>query len=587
MARATNLRATDRASPAEFAKDYVGVALEYARAAVADTRRVHHCKRIQQAAARFLRMYADTKNPRWYFDPWHACDPCDFIEKLPHVEGKWASPEIELVPAQVFFVVQLFGFRKRATKQRLYTTALFCVARKNAKSTLAAAIGLYCIACEPDEGAQIITAATTGSQARIIFNIAKRMVERTPDLRDAFGIRAYANAVLRVDNGSVYKPINAKASTQDGLNPSVTLLDEIHAHKTHDLVDVLISAEGARASPLTIYPTTEGYINAGPWGEIRIFAFQVLDGAIEAEHFLVVYFTLDDEDKELKLKADDDLDESKWPKANPLWDYNEQLRTSLRKAAVDAAQLPSRMPEFRIKKINRMSATASSPIDLRKWQKCDRKAVLSDLRKVRGFAGLDLAETQDLCAWRIVWPVDDLLFTWGRRWVPELMIEKRKRRGMVPYPGWVEAGHLRVIEGDVIDYAIVEQEIREDCDDFIIAAAGYDPWNATDLVQRLLKDELPFFKFIQGFAAYHPAWQYFERCYLAQHLCHGGDPVLQWCANNLVLATDRNMNKMPDRKKSADKIDDFAALLMAIGIMLANVASDGDSDGAHSKPVIG
>ncbi|REN09828.1 terminase large subunit, partial [Mycobacterium tuberculosis] len=113
----------------------------------------------------------------------------------------WDTPEIRLHPSHVWFVVQLFGFRK-ADGTRRFTSALFAVARKNAKSTLSAAILLYCQCCEDEEGAQVISAATTGSQARIIFNVAKRMAEKMADLRDAYGLECWANAISRVETGA-------------------------------------------------------------------------------------------------------------------------------------------------------------------------------------------------------------------------------------------------------------------------------------------------------------------------------------------------------------------------------------------------
>jgi phage terminase large subunit-like protein len=311
-------------------RDYVGIATAYAQEAVADKKGKKFGKWIRLAGKRFLAdlKRASRKRPPFLFDEWHACDPCDFIEKLPHVEGKWARPEIELHRSHVFFVVQLFGFRNLDGSRR-FTSALFAVARKNAKSTLAAAILLYCQCCEEEEGAQIISAATTGSQARIIFNVAKRMTEKTPDLQEAFGLACWANAISRVETGASFKPINAKASTQDGLNPSHVGLDEIHAHKSADLLNVLTSAAGARSNPLWLYTTTEGYTNPGPWGEIRQFAKQVLQGILgeSADHFLVVFFAVDDED--------DEFDESAWPKANPLMDA---------KAAQSAACSTSSIP---------------------------------------------------------------------------------------------------------------------------------------------------------------------------------------------------------------------------------------------------
>jgi len=545
-------------------REYVAEAIEYARNARKDRKGRKHGKLIRQAARRFLDdlKRAKRRNCSFRFDEWLANDPCDFIEKLPHVEGVWDSPTIVLHPAQVFFVVQLFGFRVRTTGGRRFTSALYATARKSGKSTLAAAILLYCECCEDEPGAQVISAATTYPQAAIIFNVAKRMVEREHDLREAYGLQVWAKAVSRFESGASFKPIHAKASTQDGLNPSHVGLDEIHAHKTPDLLNVLTSAAGARGNPLWLYTTTEGYINAGPWSEIRHFARQLLDGvfADSADHFLVVFFAIDQDDA--------DFDESKWVKANPLIDVNPHLLTAIRKEAVEAKAMPSKLAEFQVKRLNRPASSASGWILMPKWQRCDGLVDLDALKDVPCWGGLDLASTSDLCSLRLVWRIEGKLLTWGRRWVPEGAVKQRTERGTVPYAGWVAAGLIEQTEGDVTDYAVVENAVLEIRHRFNLQTLAYDRWNAAELVQRLVVAEVPMIEFVQGTKSYHPAMQELERTYISGDLSHGGDPVLAWCASNLVARRDVNMNMAPDKRNSADKIDDMAALLMAIGVSM-------------------
>ena len=559
MARKTRETASPPTASGE--RDYVAIALEYAREAVADKGGRRYGRLIRLGAQRFLDdlRRAKAKGAPFRFDEWHARDVCDFIEKLPHVEGKWQTPEIVLHRSHVFFLVNLFGFRKPDGTRR-FTSALFAVARKNAKSTLAAAILLYCQCCEEEEGAQVISAATTGSQARIIFNVAKRMVEKTGDLREAFGLEAWANAISRVQTGASFKPINAKASTQDGLNPSHVGLDEIHAHKTPDLLNVLTSAAGARQSPLWLYTTTEGYTNPGPWAEIRQFARQLLEGVFgtTADHFLAVFFAVDD--------GDDDFSEAAWHKANPLMDSNPHLLAAIRKEAVEAKAMPSKLAEFQIKRLNRPASAANGFILLPKWNACSGAVDLDALRDVPCWGGLDLASTRDLTAFRLVWNVDGKLLTWGRRWVPEAAVAQRTERGTVPYAGWVAAGFLEQTEGDVTDYAVIEAAVLEACERFNVQGIGFDRWNATEVCSRLIGAEVPMVEFVQGPKSYHPAMQALERAYIGGHLAHAGDPVLTWCAANLVARKDQNLNMAPDKKRSADKIDDMAALLMAVGM---------------------
>lgn len=575
-------------------RDYVAIATEYAAAAIADKKRKRHGLLIRQAAKRFLDdlKRAQKKGCDFMFDPWHANDACDFIEKLPHVEGKWAKPTIDMHPSHVFFVVQLFGFRKRESvfvegwgedgwfHPRRFTSALFAVARKNAKSTLSAAILTYCLCCEPEEGAQVISAATTFPQASIIFNVSKRMVEKTSDLREAFGLEVWAKSVSRFETGGSFKPIHAKASTQDGLNPSHVGLDEIHAHKSADLLNVLTSAAGARGNPLWLYTTTEGYTNPGPWAEIRQFAKRLLAGVFghAADHYLVVFYAVDEENKSLRIKADDEFDESCWVKANPLMDSNPHLLAAIRKEAVEAKQMPSKMAEFRIKRLNRPASTASGWVDLMKWSRCGGAVDLAWLEKYPCWGGLDLASTTDFTVFRLVWLVEGVLYTYGMRWVPEAAVHQRTERGTVPYAGWVESGLLKLTEGDVADYAVIEADIVALWERFDIQLIGYDRWNASDLVNRLVAHGLPLLEFIQGTKSYHPTMQALEVAYISGKLAHGGDPLLNWCASNLIPRYDGNMSLAPDKKKSPDKIDDMTALLMAIGASKAEVEEEAPID---------
>lgn len=550
-------------------RDYLKIAVDYATYAVNDKDRKRFGKWVRLAAKRFLDdlKRAKKKNCVFYFDEIEARNACDFIEKLPHVEGKWDTENVVLHPSHVLFVVQLFGFRNKDGTRR-FTTALFAVARKNAKSFLCSAILLYCLCCEEENGPQVISAATTGSQARIVFNVAKRIVEKTSELREAFTLEPFANAIARYDVGGTFKPINAKASTQDGLNPSHTGIDEIHAHKTHDLLNVLKSAAGARRNPLFLYTTTEGYESPGPWGEIRHFAKQLLNGIIEADHFLVLYFALDDEDKENGIAGDDDFDESKWIKANPLMEVNPLLLKEIRKEAIEAKQMPGRHAEFKIKRLNRPSSAAGGWVNLVKWKACNGLVDLEWLKQYPCYGGLDLASTRDLTSFRLLWDVDGIYYTHGWRFVPEVAVKDRTTRGLVPYQAWVQSKHLIEAGEEVVDYDVVEKCITDACENFNVLMINYDQWNAAQLAKKLADREIPVQEFVQGTKSYHPAMKALEEHYISGKVAHGNDPVLNWCASNIIARTDQNMSTAPDKKKSADKIDDIVSLLMAVGAMI-------------------
>ncbi len=555
-------------------------AIDYANEALDKKNSNRFGKYIRLAAERFMNDFdlSKSKNNSFTYSDVEAEKVCDFISNLPHVEGEWKSENITLEPFQIFFLCNLFGFRNHDGSRR-FTSALFAVARKNAKSSLASGIGLYCLTMENERGPQVISAATTGDQAAIIFKIAKRMADKRPQFREAFNVQCFTRAIACYENNGLFKAINAKASTQDGLNPSCVMLDEIHAHKTHDLLNVLQSAAGGRRNPMFLFTTTEGYETPGPWPEMRKFGQQVLDGVVEANHFLVIIYSLDEKDNE--------FDEKVWEKANPLLKISEPLMKAIRKEATEAKSMPGRHAEFLIKRMNRQSSTAHGWIDLQRWKACSGQVPLDELKNEPCYGALDLASTRDLASFRLVWKKDGILYTHGWRWVPQTTVAVRIQRNLVPYAGWVRSGYMIETQGEVTDYDEIFKKVLWVKENFNLIGVAYDQWNAAQISSKLSAEGVNMVQFIQGPKSYHPSMKNFEETYYSGKFRHGGDPVLTWCASNIVVRCDANMNMAPDKKKSSDKIDDMTALLMANGIMQGqDIDADGDINDFLFDPIV-
>ena len=515
------------------------------------------CKRFLNDLKR-----AKKKDCAFEFSEWHAEDVCIFVEKIPHVEGTWETRELQLHSSQVFFLVNIFGFRNKKTGLRRFSNALWASGRKNGKSTLAAPIGLYCQFEEGENGAQIISAAPTGKQARIVFDYAKKMVKAEKDLADYYNIEPYANSIAGMSNGSSFKPFNAKADTLDGLNPHCVIIDEVHAHKDGNLINVLKSAAGARGNPLFLFVTTEGYIRGdSPWPERRMYLHQILSGAVEADHFFGIIFSIDDED--------DEFDESCWIKANPIMEVNPILLEKIREDAEEAKSIPSNMAEFRIKRLNRPSAAADSHINLHKWNEVKDNKSLDELQGHPCWFSLDLSATRDLTSIRGLWLVGDEYYTHGWRYIPKDGIHQQTAQGGNIYASWIEQGLLLETEGSTVNHQVITDKIVELYHRFQPIAVASDPWNATE-VMRVLKDDhqIEVMPFRQGAESYHPAIKKFDETYYSCKLHHGCDPILQWCAANLVMRYNSNMNQSPDKRNSVNKIDDIVTLLMCFGISL-------------------
>ena len=139
--------------------------------------------------------------------------------------------------------------------------------------------------------------------------------------------------------------------------------------------------------------------------------------------------------------------------------------------------------------------------------------------------------------------------------------------------------------GDVTDYDLIYKKVIEVSQHFKLVRVAYDLWNAAQLASKLQKENIEMVQFIQGPKSYHPAMKFFEETYYDGRFRHNGDPVLTWCASNIVARMDQNMNMAPNKQKSADKIDDMTALLMAVGTMVSEEKEE-NIDGFLNDPLI-
>lgn len=551
--------------------DWIGIAKKYAETAAKDTKNLKHCRWVVGAAQRFLDdlKKRDKKKFPFYLCPIESAKVCNFFQLLPHIEGNWETKTLILEPWQVFILVNIFGWRRYSDGRRRFDTVYLEVARKNAKSTFASGIGLYCLMCEEEIGPQVKCAATTGDQARIVFEVAKKMVEKTPKMIQHFKLSAFTNVIACYKSGGNFKPINAKSSTQDGLNPHCSIIDELHAHQKRDLFDVLRSARGARKNPLSFYITTAGYNTLGVCFEQHNFSKKILQNLITADHYFCIIFTLDEND--------DPLDETKWVKANPNLNVSVQLK-EMQDYAIEAYNSPETMSEFKTKRLNVWTTAKNGYISIPHWKLCDAPVDLDILKNVPCWGAFDLASVSDLNAFMLAWKLDDIIYTWGRFYLPEDVVMGRTEKNGIPYKTWVEQGYIQPTPGNVTDYAYIEKDILDCMERFNVRCVAYDPWNATDIAQRLAAEEVPVIEFRQGPQSYNAPMREIERVVLSKKFAHGGNPVLAWNASNVVARRDVNTNLAPDKKNSFEKIDGYVALAMAIGLMIKN--ENGQTEGA-------
>jgi phage terminase large subunit-like protein len=155
--------------------------------------------------------------------------------------------------------------------------------------------------------------------------------------------------------------------------------------------------------------------------------------------------------------------------------------------------------------------------------------------------------------------------------MPGDRIPERVRRDRVPYDQWRKQGILTVTDGPTTDYEAVRAAVKAWALRYDLQVVAYDPWNATDLITRLEKqDGIVCVPMRQGFASLSAPTKSLEQTILAKRLRHDGDPILRWCVSNVAVEQDAAGNLKPSKAVSTEKIDAVVAMIMAVDVMDRN-----------------
>lgn len=503
---------------------------------------------------------------------WYDEDAADravrFFGHLKLVEGRGAGERWELMPWMEYEVVRpLFGY-KRADGTRLYRTVWVELPRKNAKTTLAAGIALYGLVADGEAGAQVIMGARDRAQARLCFELARKMVQASPSL--AKRCRAVRSYIEHAASGSVLRAIPADAAGQHGLNCHVAVIDEVHAHRTRELWDVLATSTGARSQPIVMGITTAGVYDpfSIAW-EQHEYAVRVANGDIEDPTFLGVIYGAD--------KDADWKDPEVWAANNP--SLGTTITEDYLREEVTRAQIsPARQTTFKQLHLNIWTDEVARWIDSDAWKACKADSQTAE-GTYRTFAGLDLSTTTDISALVLAHQhADGTIDVEPYFWIPEADILDRERRDRLPYRQWRDAGHLTTTPGSIIDYKFIKARVIELADRYPGMLVTYDPWNATGLITELMEAGLTCVPVRQGFASLSAPSKELERLVLAQQIRHDGHPVLETHIGAALVASDAAGNIKPDKSKSTARIDGCIALIMAIhAAMLSGSAAQARS----------
>lgn len=485
-----------------------------------------------------------------------------------HSKAEWRGQIVQLEPFQKFIVGSAFGWlvRVRGEWRRRFRTVYIEIPKKNGKSTLCAIVGIIGLKFDGEPGAEIYAAATARKQALLVFNDAKEMVRTSPELREKISI-LMAN-LSDAESYSKFEPISADENTGDGVNPHFVIVDELHRIKSRGLRTALTQGFGARRQPMEWVITTAGDDRPGtPYDEEHNYARKVVERLLEDDTYFA-YIASPDPDDPWESSAT-------WAKANPGYGIFVK-QEDLAGRALKARSSPDELADFKRFRLNVRTSDANAAISAAVWKRntAGRPIAEAALLRQKCFAALDLSSKTDITALILLFPPTAERARWAilpRFWIPRgdaaigTSIEDRADRDRAPYKRWVEAGLVKVTEGNRVDYNAVLEQLVADGQAFAVEEVTFDPWNAGTLEADAVSKGFKVVEFAQTMANYALPTKDFLGMLLDQEFEHGGNEVLAWMASNLVLIVDTKENKMPSKKHSTGRIDGISGAIMALG----------------------
>lgn len=571
-------------------RDYVALAAQYQADVLSGA--IPACKWVKLAAERNRRDLdrQDTEAFPYRFDPAAASRICQMAEMLPHIKGPKAKiigrddqgrnlwNPIVLEPWQCWIFCTLFGWVYQDTGLRRFRVGLILVPRKNSKSTMGAIIALFMLVADGEGGPEVYSAATTRDQAKAVAEIVWEMAKRSPSFCEYFGVRVGSETTRSLAvpaTAGKFMPLSADANSLDGLNVSTAIVDELHAHKTPAVWQVLDTGTGARLQPLLLGVTTAGVDVGGICHQKMGYLEKILDGVAIDESFFGTNYTIDQGD-DIRLEAIQ-------RKANPNYGVSVQPEDLARKVT-ESQQLQAELNNVLTKHFNVWIRTESAWMSATLWQTCKKAGLtLEALKQYPCWIGVDLAEVRDIAALMALFKLGPEHYAAiGKFFLPAAAVGKSP---IAELSGWVRGGFLEETEGDQADFGRIEDYIVGLCDQLPnVKEIDFDRALAAQMQQSLKKRLEPRMGFdaVERFVVTVPqdtptmdrAMKMTERLVLGKTLEHDGNPAMAWMISNVVvhrsLSNDEIRPSKAGGKDSPNKIDGpvamFTCLSQAMGV---------------------
>lgn len=438
--------------------------------------------------------------------------------------------------------------------RRRYSQGLIGVAKKNIKTSVAAAMALYELAGSEDPAALVLSAASTEDQgSNLLYGSAKTMVMQSPQLTDAL-IALDKEITVPSQPRARMRNLTNKAGSQDGLNARAIFADELHewtGTSGRRLFAVLEGALASRPDATLLGITTAGYDEDSLCYEKYEYGKKVELGLIWDPRF---YF------KWLEApEGCDHKDPRMWIIPNPL------LGVSVFESVLQDRLLRDPESVFRRYHLNQWVAGEDIWIPSSLWDACKHPEiglrtdlpvhVMIDVGIRHDSSAVALAQRQT--------EIDETVVR-ARVW------ENPYPRDHSLHDTW--SLNIEEVEQYLRDVRELYPEATAEVDGELMPGPefNYDPWNFERSAQMLSGEGLTMVEYPQNDSRMVPASQCLHDVVVEGKIAHDGDPILRRHILSAIADQKARGWRLSKPKGSLRKID--AAIATAVAVYMAQAA---------------
>lgn len=494
---------------------------------------------------------------KWDFREERVDRALKFISTLKHFKGKSSGKPFILEPWQQFIVASIIGFYHKGTNERKYTSSYIEIARKGGKTCLAAALCIYFLIADGEDGAEVDLAANSREQAKIAFDFCYTFAKQL----DPKGklITSKLKGIDFKPNNSKLKVFAADASKLDGFNASFGLIDEYHSAINSKVRDVVKSSMGMRQNPHLCTITTAGFDKTLPCYKLRTTCVEILHKIKEDDSMFIAIYSLDEKD--------DWTDENVWCKCSPNLDVT-VTKKYIREQIQSALNNPSEEVGVKTKTLNMWCNSSNVWINDNYINRATKDVNFDDFKNELCYVGVDLSATSDLTAVSYMFPKDKKYYFKVKYYLPESCLTDNGNKEL--YKQWEREGKLTITSGNVTDYDYITKDLMIASKSVRLYKIAYDSWNATQWAIDATKKRLPLEEYSQAIGNFNRPTKEMERLLLSGNVIIDNNEITRWCFRNVEIKEDHNGNAKPIKGEKMKKIDGVIAMIQSLGIYLQN-----------------